>query len=363
MFVSGHVTAHNSKNHLIFEESLIRNSKTTIYDVAEKAGVSRQTVSRVLNNRQDVSDETRKRVKETMAELNYQPNAVAQSLSRQKSYLFGVVTAGLKFTGPSRTLSGITSKAEELGYGLLLKEMANTGSTNVIPLLQWFKSHQVDGIIWAAPEIEDNRYWVIDIFPLIDIPIIFLTMEEQKNVTIVTTDNFNGAKSATEHLIQQGKKHIGHISGPLDWWEARQRKNGWETALSEAGVQVTDRMWTQGNWSSKSGKSAFLELIEKFPEMDGIFVGNDQMALSVLQSSLEIGKRVPGDLSVIGFDGIADSEFYYPPLSTISQNQDELGRVAVAELVSQIEQKLEENIVVEPKYIKIQPELIIRKSS
>jgi LacI family transcriptional regulator len=241
--------------------------------------------------------------------------------------------------------------------------MANTGSTNVIPLLQWFKSHQVDGIIWAAPEIEDNRYWVIDIFPLIDIPIIFLTMEEQKNVTIVTTDNFNGAKSATEHLIQQGKKHIGHISGPLDWWEARQRKNGWETALSEAGVQVTDRMWTQGNWSSKSGKSAFLELIEKFPEMDGIFVGNDQMALSVLQSSLEIGKRVPGDLSVIGFDGIADSEFYYPPLSTISQNQDELGRVAVAELVSQIEQKLEENIVVEPKYIKIQPELIIRKSS
>lgn len=338
-------------------------SKTTIYDVAEKAGVSRQTVSRVLNNRQDVSDETRKRVKDIMADLNYQPSAVAQSLSRQKSYLFGVVTAGLKFRGPSRTLSGITSKAEELGYGLLLKELASFNSNNVKPLLQWFKSHQVDGIIWAAPEIEDNRYWLKDIFPAIDIPIIFLTMEEQKSVNIVATDNFNGAKKATEHLIHQGRKKIGHIAGPLEWWEARQRKMGWESALSDAGYQVTDRMWTQGNWSSKSGKTAFVELMAKFPEMDAIFVGNDEMALSVLLTSSEIGKKIPQDFSIIGFDGIAESEFYCPPLSTVYQNQDELGRVAVAELASQIEKKLTENVIVEPKYITIQPELIIRQSS
>jgi LacI family transcriptional regulator len=298
-----------------------------------------------------------------MAELNYQPNAVAQSLSRQKSYLFGVVTAGLKYIGPSRVLSGITNKAEELGYGLLLKELEFSNSANVIPLLDWFKSHQVDGIIWAAPEIEDNRRWLNDIFPLIDIPIIFLTMEEQKNVTIVSTDNFNGAKAAVGHLLQQGRRNIGHISGPLEWWEARQRKSGWESALAEAGIQASDRMWTEGNWSPKSGKTAFVELNAKFPEMDGIFVGNDQMALSVLQSSLEIGKKIPRDLSVIGFDGIADSEFYCPPLSTVSQNQDELGRIAVAELVSQTEKKLSEDEAVEPKYITIQPELIIRQSS
>jgi LacI family transcriptional regulator len=337
--------------------------KTTIYDVAEKAGVSRQTVSRVLNDRQDVSDETRKRVKSIMADLNYQPNAVAQSLSRQKSFVFGVVTSGLKYTGPSRTLSGITSKAEELGYGLLLKELSNSNSSNVKPVLQWFKSHQVDGIIWAAPEIEDNRLWLNDIFHDIDIPIIFLTMEEQSNVTIVCTDNLSGAKAATEQMIRQGRKNIGHISGPLEWWEARQRKMGWETALSEAGIQVTDRMWTQGNWSSKSGKSAFLELMNKFPEMDGLFVGNDQMALSVLRTAQEIGKKIPQELSVIGFDGIADSEFYCPALSTVYQNQDELGRVAVAELALQVEQNFSENISIEPKYIKIQPELIIRQSS
>lgn len=340
-----------------------KNRKTTIYDVAEKAGVSRQTVSRVLNNRDEVSEETRQRVKDIMTELNFQPNAVAQSLSRQRSNLFGVVTAGLKYIGPSRTLSGITNMAEELGYGLLLKEMEYSDSANIIPLLDWFKSHQVDGIIWAAPEIEDNRRWVKDILPLIDIPIIFMTMEEQTNVTIVASDNLAGARLAVKHLLEQGRTKIGHISGPLDWWEARQRKTGWESTLNEAGIAVNDRMWTQGNWSPKSGRTAFLELIAKFPEMDGIFVGNDQMALSVLQSSLEIGKRIPQDLSVVGFDGIADSEFYCPPLSTVSQNQDELGRIAVAELVSQTEKKLSERRTVEPKYITIQPELIIRKSS
>lgn len=367
MFVSGHVTAHvtahDSQITPFIEEILADRIKTTIYDVAEKAGVSRQTVSRVLNNRQDVSDETRKRVKEIMDELSYHPSAIAQSLSRQKSYLFGVVTAGLRFIGPSRTLSGITSKAEELGYGLLLKELASFNSNNVKPLLQWFKSHQVDGIIWAAPEIEDNRYWLKDLMPDLDIPVLFLTMEEQNQVTIVTTDNFNGAKLATEHLIKQGRKHIGHIAGPLEWWEARQRKQGWETALKDANMQVTEQMWTLGNWSPKSGRTAFLELLAKYPEMDAVFVGNDQMALSVLQSSLEIGKKIPQDLSVVGFDGIADSEFYCPPLTTVYQNQDELGRVAVAELASQIEHKINENIIVEPKYITIQPELIIRQSS
>ena len=225
--MTGHVTGHNPPI-AVYQAAVNKKNKATIYDVAEKAGVSRQTVSRVLNNRLEVSEETRQRVKEVMAELNFQPNAVAQSLSRQKSFLFGVVTSGLKYLGPSRVLSGITNKAEELGYGLLLKEVHNSNSTNIIPVLDWFKSHQVDGIIWAAPEIEDNRRWVRDVFPLIDIPIIFLTMEEQKNVTVVTTDNFTGSKEAVNHLLKHGRRNIGHISGPLNWWEARERKRGWE---------------------------------------------------------------------------------------------------------------------------------------
>lgn len=360
--MTGHGNGHTS-NNAVFEAALIKKSKSTIYDVADKAGVSRQTVSRVLNNRLEVSDETRQRVKDVMVELNFQRNAVALSLSRQRSFLFGVVISDLKYLGPSQVLSGITNKAEELGYGLLLKEVQNSNSTNIIPVLNWFKAHQADGIIWAAPEVEDNRQWIEDNFHRFDIPIIFLTMEEEKRVTIVTNDNFAGAKEAVNHLIQQGRKNIAHISGPLDWWEARQRKMGWESALSEAGIHADDRMWTQGNWSSKSGKRAFLELIEKYPEVDGIFAGNDQMALGILQTASDLGKTIPRDLSIVGFDGTAEAEFYIPSLSTVYQNWDELGRIAVSELVSQIKNKLTENKAVEPKYITLRPELIIRQSS
>lgn len=343
--------------------SLVNHSKITIYDVAKKAGVSRQTVSRVLNNRPDVSSETRIKIQEIITEFNYRPNAVAQSLSRQKSRLIGVVTAGLKFTGPSRTLSGITSKAEELGYGLLLKELASYSANNVQPLVQWFQSHQVDGIIWAAPEIGENRDWLDYLLPKLDTPVIFLTMEKRWNVSIVSIDNYLGAVMATEHLLGLGKKHIGHIAGPLDWWEARQRKAGWETTLTAAGLNVTDNMWASGNWSSKSGKLAFAELVNNYPEMDAVFVGNDQMALSVLQTALELHKKIPDNLSVVGFDGIPESEFYCPPLTTICQNQNDLGRIAVEELVGLVENNYLTKELPEPKYITIQPELVIRQSS
>ena len=122
-------------------------------------------------------------------------------------------------------------------------------------------------------------------------------------------------------------------------------------------------MWAEGNWSSRSGQTAFTELVEKFPGMDGLFVGNDQMALSVLRASFEQGRKIPDDLAVIGFDGIPESEFYCPSLSTVNQNQNELGCIAVEELVKLVENKMMADDVVEPKYITIRPELIIRQSS
>lgn len=337
--------------------------KPTIYEVAQAAGVSRQTVSRVLNNRPDVSPKTRKRVKEIIEQLDYQPSAIARSLSLKKTYSFGVVTAGLKFIGPSRTLSGITREAEELGYGLLLKELASFSVNNVTPILQWFQSHHVDGIIWAAPEIGDNRNWLKGLLTEIDIPIIFLTMEKRQEVSIVTIDNCLGGKLATEHLIDLGREKIGHISGPLDWWEARERKRGWEEALSAAGFQPKNQMWVEGNWSSKSGKHAMRELLDKFQDMDAIFVGNDQMALSVLQTAWQEGIQVPNDLAVIGFDGIPETEFYSPPLSTIYQNQDRVGRTAVQELIRLVDESLDDEKEIKPRHITIEPELIVRQST
>jgi DNA-binding LacI/PurR family transcriptional regulator len=337
--------------------------KFTIYDVARQAGVSRQTVSRVINNRPDVAEVTRDRVHLIMKEMNYQPSAVAQSLSRNKSNVLGVVTAGLKYIGPSQTLSGITKKAEEIGFGLLLKELSSFTSNNIEPLLLWFKAHHVDGIIWAAPEIEDNRYWLDDLLPKIEIPIIFLTMDHRPDVSIVSFDNFNGAKIATLHLLELGKKHIGHISGPLDWWEARQRKLGWEAALLEAGIQPAESMCAEGNWSSKSGKAAIIELMKKFPEMDGVFAGNDQMALSVLQIACDQNIAIPDRLAVVGFDGIPESEYFSPSLSTVHQDLEKLGSIAVKELVHIIENRNLSNQENKVQYLKIHPKLIIRQST
>ena len=342
---------------------MIDKKKATIYEVAKEAGVSRQTVSRVINNRPDVSRETRNRIKEVIERLEYHPSAIARSLSSPKSYTLGVVTAGLKYIGPSRTLSGITRGAEELGYGLLLKELASFSANNVQPLLRWFFAHHVDGIIWAAPEIGDNRNWLADSPAELTIPIIFLTMEKRADISIVTIDNYAGGRMATEHLLSLGRKRIGHIAGPLDWWEARQRKQAWEDALAEAGIKANKRMWVEGNWSPKSGKLAIQHLLETFSKMNAIFVGNDQMALSVLQTACERGIRVPDDLAVIGFDGIPESEFFSPPLSTIYQNQDELGRTAVQELIRLVDQKLQDENPIQPEQISLKSELIVRKST
>lgn len=342
---------------------MIKTIKTTIYEVAKEAGVSRQTVSRVINNRPDVAIETRQRVLEIIDRLEYRPSAIARSLSQRRSYNFGVLTAGLKYFGPSTTLSGITGMSEELGYGLLLKELSSFNSTNIKPSLAWFLDHQVDGIIWAAPEIGSNRDWITDMIDEIQVPIIFLTTQKRDDISIVTIDNYCGGMMATEHLLSQGRKHIGHMTGPLDWWESRQRQQGWKDALLAADVQPEQSMSTEGNWSSKSGKIAFSQLLNSFPKMDAIFVGNDQMALSVLQTACEDGIKIPDDLAVVGFDDIPESEYYCPSLTTIFQDQRELGSIAVQVLARQVEERKLENRKVDPIYLAIKPELVIRKST
>ena len=337
--------------------------KITIRDVAAAAGVSHQTVSRVINNRPDVAEETRRRVWQVIEELGYQPSAIARSLIQQRSFTLGVVTAGLKYVGPSRTLNGIARQAEEMGYMLLLKELPSFDADNVQPLLNSLLARQVDGIIWAVPEVGSNRDWLQSQPPGLSVPMIFLTMQTRPDLSIVSIDNYIGGRIATEHLLKQGYRHVGHISGPLDWWEARQRKAGWQDALFEAGIQVADPHWESGNWSSASGEQAICKLLDGYPEMEAVFVANDQMALSVLTVACQKGLQVPQDLAVVGFDGIPESAYYWPPLTTVYQDQQKVGCTAVRELVQIIEASQQSQAVIEPKTISLQPELIVRESS
>jgi LacI family transcriptional regulator len=340
-----------------------KNMRATIKEVASVAGVSTQTVSRVINGRPDVSPATRRKVQEVIQALQYQPSALARSLISQRSYTLGVATAGLRHIGPSRTLSGIAAAAEEAGYAVLLKELPSYDTQDIHPIFQAFRARHVDGIIWAVPEVGENRNWVSNSAAEIEIPLVFITMEPRDDLSVVAIDNYLGGRMAMSHLLEQGYRRIGHISGPLDWWEARQRMAAWRDTLREVGLEAADHQFVEGNWSSASGALAIQKLHDQYPEMDAVFVANDQMALSVLQYAAENGIRIPEEMGVVGFDNIAESAFFSPALTTIQQDQNYVAKVAVAEMTKIIESRWEGSDPLPPRTIIVPPTLIVRESS
>jgi DNA-binding LacI/PurR family transcriptional regulator len=339
-----------------------RRKRVTIKDVAQAAGVSTQTVSRVMNKFSYVSGETRQRVEAVVNQLGYHPSTLARSLSQQRSYTLGIVTFDLKYIGPSRTLNGIADKADELGYMLLMKELDNFDANRIDDVIDSLLARQVDGVLWAVPEIGDNHSWVDERLEKIPVPVLFVAMLPRKGISSVSTDNYQGSVMAIQHLLDCGRKKIGHISGPLGWWEADERKRGWHETLRSAGIETSEQHCTEGNWSSSSGEQAFIQLLESFPDMDAVFVANDQMALSVLREASRRGIRVPDQLAVVGFDGIPESAYFCPSLTTISQDLQLLGEQAVQNVVELIQARHgNQSIVAQSRFIK--PSLVVRESS
>jgi LacI family transcriptional regulator len=339
-----------------------RRKRVTIKDVAQAAGVSTQTVSRVMNKFSYVSGETRQRVEAVVNQLGYHPSTLARSLSQQRSFTLGIVTFDLKYIGPSRTLKGIADKADELGYMLLMKELDNFSTHRIDDVIDSLLARQVDGILWAVPEIGDSHTWVDERLEKIPVPVLFIAMRPRNGITSVATDNYLGAVKATRHLIECGRKKIGHISGPRGWWEADERRRGWHEALDEAGFDASDQRCVEGNWSPYSGEQGFIRLLETFPGMDAVFVANDQMALSVLREASRKGISVPKQLAVVGFDGIPESAYFYPSLTTISQDLQLLGEQAVQSVVEMIQARQgNQPVIAQSRFI--EPTLVIRESS
>jgi len=339
-----------------------RKSTVTIIDVARRAGVSAGTVSNALTGKRPVSLETRERILRAISDLGYYPNLVARSLVNRASKTIGVVAYGLEFYGPSRTLVGIEQQAAQLGYSLLLDLLHRPDTRDVEAVLNAQIARRVDGIIWAVHEMGDNRAWInerrLHALP----PMIFLTMEPRPGASIVSTDNRAGAYLATQHLIDLGRRDIGIICGPASWWEVRERLAGWSSALSAAALESSSLLRIEANWTAQSGEAALKTLLERRPHIDAIFACNDQIALGALHYCHATGRRVPDDLSVVGFDNTPESAYFWPALTTVRQRLAELGRVAVNELHRQIERKQSQRPVV-PVSRLLQPELIIRESS
>ena len=339
-----------------------QRKRITIKDVAHAAGVSTQTVSRVMNKFSYVSEETRQRVEEVVEQLGYRPSTLARSLIQQRSYTLGVVTFGLKYIGPSRTLNGVADKADELGYMLLMKELDNFDINIIDDVIDSLLARQVDGIIWVAPEIGNNHAWLDERLEKIPVPVLFLAMEPREGISSVATDNYQGAVMAVQHLLDCGRTKIGHISGPLSWWEADERKRGWRDTLTKAGLDASDQHCKEGNWSSASGEQAFIQLLEVFPDLDAVFVGNDQMALGVLREAHRRGIKIPEQLAIIGFDNIPESAYFYPSLTTISQDLQMLGEQSVQYIVEMIQARQgNQSINAQSRFI--QPTLIVREST
>jgi len=341
--------------------------RVTIKDIAASAGVSTQTVSRVLNNHPDVSQETSKRVKRVIKDTGYAPNILARSLIRGRSHMLGVVAYGLKYYGPSRMITGIERRAAELGYSMFLQLLHDPETDDVEFQINSLLAHQVDGIIWAIPDIGNNRAWAHTLNQNFNVPLVFVSgMEKPTSLFTVGIDNHAIGKIATQHLIDGGASCIGIVTGPLNWWEAQQRQQGWRDVLRANGLDDKERLVTVGDWNARSGEQAFHQLLEQDPYIDAIFASNDQMACGVLHAAHTQGKRIPEDFSIVGVDNIPEGAHFWPPLTTVRQGLQEAGVLAVNhidQLIRQTNEAQEMPNIIVPSISLLQPELIIRESS
>jgi LacI family transcriptional regulator len=176
-------------------------------------------------------------------------------------------------------------------------------------------------------------------------------------------NNFSGAKQATQHLIEKGRRKIGIITGPNAWWEARERFAGWKNTLEEAGMSVSDSLVIESYWSAAGGERAMQQLLKQMPELDAVFASSDQIALGALGAIYQSGRRVPQDVAVVGFDNAPESAFYWPPLTTVYQKLVNVGHIAVQNLHQMIEAHRQQRGYVEAALTLIEPELIVRASS
>jgi len=311
---------------------LQRQHRVTIKEIARMTGVSTQTVSRVINHRPDVSPETRRAVEAAIAEHGFQPSAVARSLVQRRSQMLGVIVAGLKYFGVAQTVNGMAQASEAAGYSIILKELAGFDVPDIVPVVELFVAHRVEGIIFAPPQMDANIRHLQEQLPASTPPVVFLKAEPSDRFTSIGIDNVAAAADATRHLLRLGRRRVAHLAGPLAWREARDRRDGWLRALQEAGLEPGPMV--AGDWEAASGATAFEQILEQDPDIDGLFAASDQMALGALHVANRRNIAMPDRLAVVGFDGLPEASQFTPSLTTVVQPLQEIGRMAVDELVA-----------------------------
>lgn len=298
----------------------------TLDDVARLAGVSYQTVSRVLNHSQQVSPRTRAKVEAAMQQLNYVPNRVAQQLAGKATRTLGLATSDLALMAPAQIASAIQQRASRDGYHLVIAMRSyNSAAETVNELL----AQRVDALMINLPLSAAEAEQIQTLCG--DKPAIFMDVEPQAQVAQCQYSNARGARAAVEHLIALGHRQIGLLSGPAQAISAQLREAAWREAL--AAHRLTPFCALRGDWSAQSGYQAMLQqLPDRLPQ--ALLVANDQMALGVLRACAAKGIAVPEQISVVGYDDTDDSAWFSPPLTTVRQAFKEAGARSVEWLLN-----------------------------
>ena len=300
-------------------------------DVARLAGVSHQTVSRVLNGHPNVREQTRLRVQAAIAELGYRPNRAARALVTGRSQVIGVVAQNTTLYGPASLLAALEQTAAEEGFAVSVGSVRSLDYRSISEAVERHLAHRVAGIVVIAPV--ESAGAALERLPK-DVPLVTVDGDPRRPVPLVTVDQVAGARQATQHLLDAGHRTVWHVSGPSDWFDSAGRIEGWREALLAAGVDVPPLM--QADWSAASGYRAG-QMLARMPEVTAIFTANDHLALGVLRALHEHGRRVPQEISLVGFDDVPEAEYFVPPLTTVRPDFDAVARASLDLLLAQIE--------------------------
>jgi DNA-binding LacI/PurR family transcriptional regulator len=331
-------------------------------DVALLAGVSHQTVSRVLNDHPAVRDETRERVQAAIIALGYRRNSAARALVTKRSTTIGVISFDTTLFGPASTLYGIEQAAHQAGYSVSVASDKTVSGATVLDGLERLAAQSVEGFIVIAPQRE--AFVAVAELPR-DVPVVVVEGPSASWAPVVSVDQFKGGRVVTEHLLAQGASTVWHIGGPIDWLEAEGREVGWRAVLTEAGIEPPPVL--RGDWTPGSGYAAGQQLARQLLDrrdregqsaIDAVFVGNDHMALGMLRAFHEHGVRVPGDVLVAGFDDVPEAAYFTPPLTTVRQDFAAVGRLCIELLLRRIDGDTTRNV-----RSVVEPELIVRQST
>jgi DNA-binding LacI/PurR family transcriptional regulator len=297
-------------------------------DVARVADVSHQTVSRVLNEHPNMRRETRDRVLAAIRDLGYRPNATARTLVAPRTRTLGVICFNTMLYGPASMLYGIEQAAKRHDYFVTVAALAALDRRSVLDAVDRLRDQAVEGIIVIAPQT--TAVGALAAVPA-DVPLVAVGCGTHASLASVAVDNELGAERATAYLLDLGHRTVHHIAGPRSWLDAQERETGWRRALERRGAPVPEPL-AGGDWSARTGYELGRR-VARDPEVTAVFCANDHMALGLLRALERAGRSTPGDVSVTGFDDIPEAAYFGPPLTTVRQDFDELGRRALGGLM------------------------------